>query len=120
MNASDIRHGGVPCGYCDGSGVQPSPEMVETVQRALDRGTLNINELDSVVEALRGQTPTDFDALDAAARRAYAAHCACDPIEPREPDWGRGGYKTEVAVWQAVARAVLSAPYPPNTSERPG
>jgi hypothetical protein len=45
--------------------------------------------------------------LDEAARAAYAAFCASDPLQPREPDWGREGYKVEAAVWQAVARAVL-------------
>jgi hypothetical protein len=52
----------------------------------------------------------NFDELDAAARAAYAAYCANDPLEPmKEPNWGRGGYKTEVVVWHAVANAVLEA-----------
>lgn len=42
------------------------------------------------------------------ARALYATDCALDPIEPREPDWGRGGFKTEVIRWNALARAVLS------------
>ena len=46
---------------------------------------------------------------DTAGRAAYEAYCAMDPIEPRQPDWGRQGYKIEAAIWQAVARAAIRA-----------
>lgn len=47
--------------------------------------------------------------LEPAARAAYAAACAASPTEPVEPDWGRGGYKTQVLYWRAVARACADA-----------
>ena len=50
--------------------------------------------------------------VEVAAKAAYASWCTTDPVAPKEPDWGRGGYKTEVVVWQALARAVLAAVSP--------
>lgn len=49
------------------------------------------------------------EAVDQAARAAYATYCAMDPVESREPDWGRNGYKVEAGVWQAIAAAALRA-----------
>ena len=56
--------------------------------------------------------PAEMVDIDAAGRAAYAAFCAMDPIESREPDWSRAGYKVEAGVWQAVARAALAASRP--------
>lgn len=47
--------------------------------------------------------------VERVARSLYQTSCMNDPIEPVEPDWGRGGYKTQVGYWMALARAVIAA-----------
>lgn len=56
-------------------------------------------------------TQLDPKALEAAARDAYIAHHRNGPTEEAfvEPNMGRGGFKTEVVVWNAVAQAAVSA-----------
>lgn len=55
------------------------------------------------------------DRIEAAARAAYATYCA---IHGTPLNWGRStkeqpsGFKTEVIVWTAVARAVIKAAPP--------
>lgn len=50
-------------------------------------------------------------AIEAAARAAYIAHHENGPTEEAyaEPNMGRGGFKTEVVVWRAVAQAAITA-----------
>lgn len=53
--------------------------------------------------------------VERVARAAYAASCANDPLDGEaEPDWGRGGYKTQVIYWHAVARAAIAAMREPS------
>jgi len=51
------------------------------------------------------------DIVERCARAAFKAHHATGPTETAydEPNWGRGGFKTEVIVWEAVALACLEA-----------
>lgn len=44
--------------------------------------------------------------IDKAARAAFEAHHYAGPIGDEPIEWGRGGFKTEVMTWQAIARAV--------------
>jgi len=44
--------------------------------------------------------------VERVARAAYEAHCAV--MFPDEPvKWGRGGYATQSAEWQAIAAAAM-------------
>jgi hypothetical protein len=54
--------------------------------------------------------------LEQMARAMYAASCALHPIEPMEPDWGRGGYKTQVMYWHGLAQACLSVLAEPDSA----
>jgi Lar family restriction alleviation protein len=48
--------------------------------------------------------------VEAVARALYATSCALDPVDAnREPNWGRGGYKTEAVYWHGLARAAIAA-----------
>jgi len=50
------------------------------------------------------------DRVEEAARALYAASCANDPVEMfQEPDWGRGGYKTQVFYWRNLALAAAQS-----------
>lgn len=72
--------------------------------------------MDDVVRVAKGLS---HEQADTAGRAAYEAFCAMDPIEPRQPDWGREGYKIQAAVWQAVARAAIRAHLAGNTPSPP-
>lgn len=50
-------------------------------------------------------------AIQEIARAAYIAHHKSGPTEDAldEPNMGRGGFKTEVLVWEAVADAAIAA-----------
>ncbi len=50
-----------------------------------------------------------MDMVDEVARKLYEASCALDPVEPKAPEWGRDGYKTEVVYWHGLARAAIAA-----------
>lgn len=41
------------CGYCEGSGRQPSEKMIEEIQRALDRGILDSDDLIKLTKRVR-------------------------------------------------------------------
>lgn len=58
------------------------------------------------------------EVVDAIARKLYETSCALDPLdEERQPDRGRGGYKTEVMYWHGLARAALSVMPPDDVRE---
>jgi hypothetical protein len=46
--------------------------------------------------------------VEQVARALYEAHHNAGPFADEPIEWGRGGYKTQVAIWHAVARAALS------------
>src|SRR5690606_20941651 len=48
------------------------------------------------------------DLVEQVARALYEAHHNAGPFADEPIEWGRGGYKTQVAIWHAVARAALS------------
>src|SRR5690606_4778346 len=48
------------------------------------------------------------DLVEKVARALYEAHHNAGPFADEPIEWGRGGYKTQVAIWHAVARAALS------------
>jgi hypothetical protein len=48
------------------------------------------------------------DLVEQVARALYEAHHNAGPFADEPIEWGRGGYKTQVATWHAVARAALS------------
>lgn len=51
---------------------------------------------------------SDDELVERMARVLYESSCRNDPLDPEhEPDWGRGGFKTQVLYWQALARALL-------------
>lgn len=43
--------------------------------------------------------------IDECARVAYQIYCEQLGVEP---EWGRGGYKTQVVVWRSIAQAVIN------------
>jgi hypothetical protein len=57
------------------------------------------------------EPPQVTDEIERVARACFAAHHHCGPTEAayEEPNWGRGGFKTERVVWDAVARAAIAA-----------
>lgn len=60
--------------------------------------------------ALPRMVEIDEGEVERVARDLYAASYALDPVDENGvPDWGRGGFKTEIVYWQGLARAALSA-----------
>lgn len=57
--------------------------------------------------------------VERVARALYKASCALDPVEATEPDWGRGGYKTQIIYWEGLARAALTALTPSAVAGQP-
>lgn len=49
------------CGYCQGSGREPDPSMIEACQNAIERGLIDSNQLMEVTREVRKKDTTEFD-----------------------------------------------------------
>lgn len=54
-------------------------------------------------------TPVAPELVERVARACFEAAHYAGPIGDEPIEWGRGGYKTQVIMWEAVARAAISA-----------
>lgn len=93
------------------------PEVLAALASARDQllqrgffGDMRPAALSRAEELLQPLSEEGLEAMtDYVGRALYAASCSLDPVEATEPDWGRGGYKTQVAYWHGLARAAMRA-----------
>ena len=70
-----------------------------------------VEEPTEYIQADLARTPplSSPEQIERVARAIYEADCALDPIAPREPVWGRGGYTTSIMLWHGLAKAAIAA-----------